>query len=566
MYLRDLGQFIFEVFESSPAKEDVLAASSALQWKFPGSAISVPASVFRDASFLENFASFLEQAALESPKNFAAYAAKAGSLIPETRDTADPALITSMLVAMLEGLGTRIKTPILQKRIRDDVCWETAHQPWRRLAFWLVTRVTVQRYLSQKLGGECGRIEYKYFICLVLAKLLEDITPTASLERLNHLKAKLCRRLFKLEQEVLDASPEASSHSDRLSNLLSVQFDRTVAKATSQVSGLWEHFKKLTARSIPSIPRRAHASEFRLSLPISGGYLRDSLLRFKSGRLTSDTGNKAVRFSRQEKNNLGEFPKPFLELASMEATLQLFRVPESNLNPDGSCGLIASNIEKYLGKASSYYEDNFDQISIMILTVMELWVALDQVICRALPLLEDFRPPFHPSILDVLRLDRYRDMMRLQKLQNYLKGRYHRATSSLTIFHEPSKGCFAERYYTESAEFQDYETLRARIEADAEDKRLRKKVEWSLMSEEYEKLTRSITESACIFIEDSNYPGGKCHSPSCPRCQMQGRVNRMKIEIVEHPLPDDELKARVVIFELRCPRSFQIYRDVTWVG
>jgi len=126
--------------------------------------VAVPLSVFNDESFLANISSFFEQASAESTKNFSAHTIKAGSTIAETRDTADPSLVASMLVAVLEANGTRINTTLLRKRVRDDVCWDNAAVPWRRLPLWLVIRVAIQRYLSLRLGGDVGRVEYKFFV------------------------------------------------------------------------------------------------------------------------------------------------------------------------------------------------------------------------------------------------------------------------------------------------------------------------------------------------------------------------------------------------------------------
>jgi hypothetical protein len=32
----------------------------------------------------------------------------------------------------------------------------------------------------------------------------------------------------------------------------------------------------------------------------------------------------------------------------------------------------------------------------------------------------------------------------------------------------------------------------------------------------------------------------------------------------EHPLPEDPIQAKTVVFELSCPNAFAAYRDCTW--
>jgi len=150
---------LFEAFEASPLSEDVLASKNALQWDFPGSAVAIPISEYEKTSFQDELATFLERASTESIKRFAAHTNKAGSCAFESRDTVDPALITQMLMTLLEVNGSRAFPPLLQKRVRDDVCWsEGGEKPWRRCPFWLVLRVAVYRHLSVTLGGDVGRI------------------------------------------------------------------------------------------------------------------------------------------------------------------------------------------------------------------------------------------------------------------------------------------------------------------------------------------------------------------------------------------------------------------------
>jgi hypothetical protein len=111
-------------------------------------------------------------------------------------------MITQILMPLLEVNGKRISPKILKKRVRDDVCWaDGTEKPWRRCPFWLVLRVAVQRQLSTTLGGELGRLQYKFLICLMLAQFLKESLPILDLELLVFLKAKLCRRIAKLEAD-----------------------------------------------------------------------------------------------------------------------------------------------------------------------------------------------------------------------------------------------------------------------------------------------------------------------------------------------------------------------------
>lgn len=57
---------LIEAFEASPSSAKVLESKIALQWDFPGCAITIPVSEFNNSSFQNEVAAFLEQASTES--------------------------------------------------------------------------------------------------------------------------------------------------------------------------------------------------------------------------------------------------------------------------------------------------------------------------------------------------------------------------------------------------------------------------------------------------------------------------------------------------------------------
>jgi len=161
-------------------------------------------------------------------KRFAARTNKAGSSAYESRDTVDPSLISQMLMTLLEANGQHISPTLLRKRVRDDVCWaDGAEKPWRRCPLWLVLRVALQRHLCSLFGGEKGHIHYKFLICLVLASLLDDSVEHLSPDLLHVLKAKLCRRLVKLEVGKQRAPPVVIPLYEHMFAILGPIFEKT---------------------------------------------------------------------------------------------------------------------------------------------------------------------------------------------------------------------------------------------------------------------------------------------------------------------------------------------------
>jgi hypothetical protein len=574
------SEVIFEVFEASARCEDVLSAKSALQWDFPGSAVAVPYGVFCDNNFLESFSLFLEQASGESIKEFAAHTRKAGSSIVEDRDTSDPRLISSMLVALLEANGRRVAPAVLRKRVRDDVLWNNAAVPWRRLPLWLIIRVSIMRQLLRRIDsldhGEVdsgrARVEYKFFICLVLAGLLDDVRSTTTPDRLSHLKAKLCRRLVKLDTEMEGASAEAVKRYKYYLAHLGQGLNQSIDQASNCLTVRWDAFKESTTRSILPLPRRAEDEALTLTFQAnSRQYLRQVLGRFKNSKFQPSASQRQLNRSSDSDDNTrsSEILEPYFKLAQLESELQRDDSSPRELSPEQACLDIARRIRQYVGNVGDHYEFSVEQKSIMLLTVMESWMRLDQEACALLPLLKDYHPSFTPEIMNVLHLPRTTDMKRLRRIQSYLRTRIDQSQSgSLTIFDPPQvEGCFAQRFFDETPEAQ---RLLDRIRRKSAEDRQAKEDEWAEKNARFETLAREIERSVCAYISDGlqtqnrRYLGSQIHDPACPKCEKEAQLRKIRIQIFEDPLPSDELMCKVLAFELLgCP-GFETYRDITW--
>jgi Protein of unknown function (DUF3638) len=540
-----------------------------LQWDFPGCAVAVPFPEFIDPFFLDNLSTFLEQASTESIKRFATRADKAGSSAPESRDTVNPALITQMLMSLLEANGCRTFPPLLRKRVRDDVCWtDGAEKPWRRCAFWLVLRVGVQRHLCTLLGGELGRVHYKFLICLVLARLLVEGFDHLSPESSAFLKTKLCHRLVKLEVDRERASPALLTAYEYMFATLGPLLHRTAQKATRHIESAWATFRSTIRKPIPALPPRASQRDIYLTLPNSGPYLQQVLEEhLYSGPSTAASYKRPANYdiSAATSQHLRVFTNRYFSLAELEIKIENSNAASlvSGVGLERRCMKIAKKIDKYLSAVADAYDSYPEQKSVMLLTVMELWVSMDECATLLFSLLKEYNPGLPAEILNVLQLAHFRDMRRLQKIQKYLRDRHTTCGGSRrTVFDDPSKGCFAERYFDESHQLQ---ALQQRIEAEAEVARKKKEQEWQKMSTKYENLMRRVAESTCLYTTDDNWPPLTVHDDRrCTKCYLEREAKRIKIQVHEHPLPSDPISAKAVVFELDCPNAFAAYRDATW--
>jgi hypothetical protein len=512
-----------------------LECKGALQWSFPGSAVSIPISVFENESFKDELVTFLEKASIESIKRFAAHTKKAGSMAFEPRDTVEPTLITQMLTSLLEANGNRTFPPLLKKRVRDDVSWDhSGPKPWRRSPFWLVLRVAVHRYLCNSLGGEVGRIYYKFIICVLLFNLLKDCLPLLDLELSFFLNVKVCRRLAKLEAERSAASGHIRNIFDSMFATLGSDFRMTADIATETIEQDWEAFKASIKRPIKKLPKHADPLHLRLSLPNSGRLLNRILDEHRQNLSTQHPfrPSKSPQDSQVSEGVLQpirDFVERYAKLDELEGELKSAVNSATGSSCDDQCfSLLVDTISRYLDAVDGAYDNNSEQKSIMLLAVMESWVAIDAYAIKTFSLLRDYHPGFSPEMLDVLQLESETDMRRLQKIRTYLRQRVADCTaSSMTIFANPAKGCFAERYYDNSQDSPRMKEIHDRIESAAEDTRLRKEDEWRLLTVKYEGLVQARLNTSCVITNDY----GEHDRKRCTRCYLERCIKRNTIEV-----------------------------------
>lgn len=90
------------------------------------------------------------------------------------------------------------------------------------------------------------------------------------------LKAKLCRRLAKLEMDK-SRVPSVSAIYIQFFDSIGPILKGIIEKAIGQVESAWANFKTTIARLIPALPPRADKQALHLSLTNSDNHLKDLL-------------------------------------------------------------------------------------------------------------------------------------------------------------------------------------------------------------------------------------------------------------------------------------------------
>ena len=546
---------LVELFEVSPHTAAVMGTVGKLICSYPGPAIAVPNSVFNDASFRAELANFLSM--MDKDVLAPATTRKAGSEVDEERDTAHPRYITELLTGILRAVGRPADIERISKRIGDDVILKNAKLPWRRSSLWLVIRVAMQITLDR--NDSFGRTVYKTFMLF----LMNDLARQAPLHNMSNdvlqwISAKLSRRLTKLDEEA--------------PNWLSDAVLKICTDIRALLNQRWTQVQTDEATSLTWNPSVLDFSaDTRLTLLNSSGYINDALqtqcLEWPSssfepkkrlrGTLKDFLSSDRTFFKHVIKD------EPYVTLYDLEREIVegidgwIARIAESEIN-DACEGLelLANN---YSVAARTSYAGNSEDLSRMILTIIELWIALDKLVVKQIPILCDYSPEIPVSLLEKLLLRDPLFIRRLPLAVKYIRQRACNAQYGYSVFSDTVNGrSFAVRYFDQSLELQ---SLRNRILDAAGSERKAKRRELAQLNEDYAKLNRRARNTDHTYTTD--HLGYERHDRHwcCPRCIIDAEMRRMKIAVHEWPLPVGEHQVKRVVFELDCPVSFNMWRS-----
>ncbi|KAF9474197.1 hypothetical protein BDN70DRAFT_334295 [Pholiota conissans] len=558
LIIRRVGdQAIFEAFEVSPPPEDVMGIEGKLICSYPGPAVQIPLSVARNRSFAEQLINFLSHMDVDELDDAVAKTKKAGSTVHETRGTTHPKYITELLVAILHGIGEEANIERITKRIADEVCWSDARIPWRRSPIWLIVRVAVQTTSE-------SRDIYKAWMLFFHSRLLQMfLERDFSSDLLHTSRVKTGRRAYKIRES---APPSL------------LEFVKDVVLAVQQcLEGRWIKEQRLQSES-PSyvLDNSAIRKDTRLSLINS----REYLTRVLQPDTHSDT---PAPFCPSHQHRLRDqglgavFPDGLSKAIHADSDIALFdfeflvreRLSDwvsEHINDPSACRFLGSWLDQYISAAMTQYVGNAEEQSIMLLTVLDLWVALDRIACHQQPLLLSYSPEIPASILDPILVRHFSSLGRASAIQLYLRRRYSGADSNSTPIFSPhiTGTTFAVRYFRQSTTLQ---ALKSKIEASASNERAEKNAELEKLNAEHAELIQKANALNCTFVSRTDRYGRvktKHKLKRCSKCCLEGQAAKMQIDVYEWPLPSETHTAEAVVFEMRCPQAFSVWRTQTY--
>ncbi|KAK2624987.1 hypothetical protein QTJ16_005356 [Diplocarpon rosae] len=555
----------FEAFELSPLNEAVNTTKGRLQRFFPGPAISLDTQVFYDASFRATLAQTLATMSHQSAIGVTPQVKKAGEMHDEDRDTTHPKMVTELLIGFLRSVGEPAVAPGLWKNTREEVLWSDSRSPWRRSPFWLLIRVSIQLEFSRiwKSSSSPENL-YKSFMVFLMANILErSLEMPVPSDLLYSMNAKISRRLLKLGSDANEEmQPCIQIVLHKAKSILDARWSKIMLEEVSPFDfAPLEHldFERDTTMLLPELDMYLRAISTRKNdeCPIALQPESD-LVRYEAKKLP---------------DRIGKWTSDYLpfNLKSLEtwvaSNLEMWL--SNNKHDSTTCYNLGTLIGTYHGIASSYYSGNPEGISIMLLTILELWVACDKSATEICQLLLDYDPGVPVELVQNLLLPFKAQMVRLHRLEAYIEKRRNRATFPAPHFflnfgHEST---FANRYFAQSPEHQ--QLLRV-ITAKAESDRKAKREELHRKKEQYDALMRLYRQSNCKYYtyEDSSTGLSEDrHDSRCPKCSYQSQAAALVIRIHEWPLPSNKWEERCTVFDFfiaQLIRGDQVPKDCTY--
>lgn len=511
---------IVEAFEVSAPSTFVVQTEGKLQWSFPGSSVAIPINEFSKPVFQEQLASFITEMNQDDLEPSAVFGGH------QSRERAvDPKYITDLLMTILAAVGgeqNAIKTPAkrITKRIGDDALSDKAPAPWRRSALWLVIRVALQTTLN-------NANEYKSFMIYFMASILKkSIHSAGKLESatLDHMRRKIARRAAKLKDTIQEHSQDEAIIACEAAQAEIESRWQKIQDAESEPPTNWDPLSldvdadtrlKLTHSSpyINNVIYNQSAYIMTSSYtPTHGDRLRDVLGGFNS-MLT------------KQLDTFKEGKDASLVLADFEAAVSddLTDWVAMSLDDDAAPGLLVSKLKEYSKLASVQYANNAENLSLMTLIQMELWVAIDKFAVDDDPTFNSYPPEMPLEVLEPLLFRTAREIERVRDVALYLRRRISDATQANrpSVFKPLSPWSYSVQYFGTCATMRD---LKASLERQANQKKQAKITELGQKNVAYRQWVADVNATAHSDETCNLMRKRKRKRTYCPRCLLDSTL------------------------------------------
>ncbi|KAJ5059156.1 hypothetical protein J3E72DRAFT_230989 [Bipolaris maydis] len=558
----------FEFFELSPTNEAAMKSGRLIR-SFPGYAASIPVTkIAGNVELLQSISSTLAKMTTQKVPSFQPKITKNRKVMSEERDTTDPGIVTNLYMHTIAALGEPIDVKHIWKHTREEVLWNDCLSPWRRSPLWLLLRVSLQLLFIREAPGTLHEdVLYKAFMISMLAKLLELAQrnwKSLGSEPIHAVSAKLMRRLRKFK---------ALKHSEYLGTSWVNHIETGILNAHRFINQHWLGLVKNTEGNIDTSVIASLQPEADLDMNLSG---LDAFLSQITSRKQEHIPSTYVPTSLYPTfcpstlpNNLGgpEDDKYF-RLAALEHWVEhnLSDWTHHHLYDSNACEQLRTLMKTYYDFANTAYDESPIAMSVMYLTLAEIWISCDRCACAIYPMLTDYDPEINLKEFQSLVLPLKSQLNRLNSIEGYVDLRRHKAIQGRpSIYREFGKpSSFAVRYFDQCKSLQS--TLE-KIEHDAAVLRKKKCEELESLKVLYRQYMDTYRNTCCDYrtVVTNRYHGytREVHHPYCCRCAAKKSADDLSISIYEWPLSSSKRIAKATVFELKIPEAFSNWRDAS---
>lgn len=475
-------------------------------------------------------------------------------------------MVSELFMGVLTAVGSRISVSSISKNTRDEVLWKKAAAPWRRSPMWLLIRASIQLVVSRSSGG--SHALYKEIMVFVMGQFLELAKVHGLPRDVRYIMtAKIERRLRKLS----GALPTV------LSNPVTQSIGPILSQSWESLARRWNSYQEHDSRDLQlsTLSTLDFEQDTLVALPALDHYIEST-----HKRRCESISARFMPASQLIKHNPASLPcLPDSHFNDSCATANLSQFEQwvarhiddwvAANEQDNACEKLHDLMVRYHRLAGVHYSGNPEAMSVMVLTLFELWVACDKAALRKCPLLSKYDPDIPTDALQNLLLPFLDQMKRLCQLENYIETRRvgSRKRADL-LFASDSSESFSSQYFDQS---DTHKALRLNIESDAETARQAKMAELKRVKAEYRRLdaifnetdheyTTKVIDNWCDPPETE-----QVHHRRCQKCSYASQRNQLSITVHEWPLPSSDSQIKAVVFELDVPSWFGNWRDARLV-
>lgn len=551
--------FVFETFELTPPSATVIKAEGRLKRTFPSEGVVVNLEVFTSPQFRSAVASTIAKMSFETAPGMCGEISTPNGKVD---DTAAPNLVTELLISFLLANGKPATEPTVRKHTREEIILNEGNEvPWRRSAFWLFLRVTLHLQMSRFDGGQDSGL-YKRFMVFFMAQFLRSaVDLDMNSDLLFAMSAKVARRLVKLNIRRQESwMPTVHKHMSAVTRVLDARMKHILAD-DKQTLG----FTKLSGQ--------AAEADTTLHLPDLDAFLDHMSLKqcnYQSGEFSPTSAVLQVSSDQiPDVAFIEDHPThEFQNLYAFETWVAVYldAWTRDHLHDDETCAKLKRTIEVYHKISHICYDGSPEGNSMMILTILELWIACDKSAVAQHPLLANYSHDVPLRPFELLHLRFKGDMERLCRAERYLIDRSsaaYRSTKAVSaIFTYDQETSFSTSFVASSV---DHGEVLAAIKSRTDEQRTRHQEEFNRLMTRFNELMdlRAVVSCEQEDIVDHRGRSRKRHASRCQRCQTEDELAVMDIEVFEEPLPSKASEAASVVFELLSPPAFAAWRDST---